>query len=458
MFSFEVKGGREVGQKLIESVNLATHLANIGDAKTLIIHPASTTHAQLTEQQLVDAGVLPGVVRLSVGIEDVEDIIDDLDQALSGRDERPACPRSRRPMSTRSTPRPPPCDATTDAADPDDLETVRLVNGLSCELPANSPLAKLLKSQRTWIGPDAKQRLRILNAAKSVAIVGASPNPQRSSYFVGTYLQQSSDYRLYFVNPNATEILGQPAYASLADLPEVPDIVVVFRRGSDIPSVVDDVVAAGAKTIWVQLGIWNEEAAYYGEEQGSRSSWTAASRSSTPASTAACTCSASTPPENTARKGARSPRARGAGTRPPRRRPRGGGGKMGPRPRMSRAAVGLDAPAGGGDGGHGSVLSELLETGDERPAVDARVGEGAGQAEVGAQDAQERVGDGESLALRAAAVATGAVIGAAHRPRIDAASPRVAGRPQSLLGDRLDARRTERLFPLPSRSAASTPA
>nr|WP_231878636.1 CoA-binding protein [Agromyces sp. NDB4Y10] len=126
----------------------------------------------------------------------------------------------------------------------------------------------MLKSQRTWIGPDARQRQRILNAARSVAIVGASPKPQRSSYFVGTYLQQSSDYRVYFVNPNETEILGQPAYASLTDLPEVPDIVVVFRRGSDIPSVVDEVVAAGAKTIWVQLGIWNEEAAYQGEEQG----------------------------------------------------------------------------------------------------------------------------------------------------------------------------------------------
>lgn len=83
VFSFEVKGGRAIGQALIENVNLASHLANIGDAKTLIIHPASTTHAQLSEQQLIDAGVLPGVVRLSVGIEDVEDIIDDLDQALT---------------------------------------------------------------------------------------------------------------------------------------------------------------------------------------------------------------------------------------------------------------------------------------------------------------------------------------------------------------------------------------
>lgn len=83
VFSFDIKGGRDVARKMIESVNLASHLANIGDAKTLIIHPASTTHAQLSEQQLVEAGVLPGVVRLSVGIEDVDDIIYDLDQALT---------------------------------------------------------------------------------------------------------------------------------------------------------------------------------------------------------------------------------------------------------------------------------------------------------------------------------------------------------------------------------------
>ena len=83
VFSFEVKGGRQVGQKLIESVDLASHLANIGDAKTLIIHPASTTHAQLTESQLIEAGVLPGLVRISVGIEDPDDIVYDLDQALT---------------------------------------------------------------------------------------------------------------------------------------------------------------------------------------------------------------------------------------------------------------------------------------------------------------------------------------------------------------------------------------
>ncbi|MGT2426300.1 O-acetylhomoserine aminocarboxypropyltransferase/cysteine synthase family protein [Amnibacterium kyonggiense] len=83
VFGFGIRGGRDAGRTFIESVDLASHLANIGDAKTLVIHPASTTHAQLSEQQLVDAGVLPGLVRISVGIEDPEDILADLDQALA---------------------------------------------------------------------------------------------------------------------------------------------------------------------------------------------------------------------------------------------------------------------------------------------------------------------------------------------------------------------------------------
>ena len=150
----------------------------------------------------------------------------------------------------------------------DELVSTRLANGLTCALPADSPLARVLRSQRTWEGPSAKERLGILRRAQSVAIVGASPNPARSSSFVGTYLLQSSDYRVYFVNPNASEILGQKAYPDLASLPEVPDIVVVFRKPADIPSVIDDVLAVGATTVWVQLGIWNEDAARSGEAAG----------------------------------------------------------------------------------------------------------------------------------------------------------------------------------------------
>jgi uncharacterized protein len=151
--------------------------------------------------------------------------------------------------------------------------TVQLTNGLTCEVPSDSPLGKLLKSQRTWVGPNAKERLAILRNAKSIAIVGASPNAARASYFVGTYLLQSSNYRVYFVNPMADEILGQKAYPDLASLPEVPDIVDVFRKGSDIPGVIDEVLAVGAQhgknpAVWVQLGIWNQDAAIYGESKG----------------------------------------------------------------------------------------------------------------------------------------------------------------------------------------------
>jgi predicted CoA-binding protein len=155
-------------------------------------------------------------------------------------------------------------------ADPgaDGTQTTQLQNGLTCAIPRSSPLAALLRSERSWTGPSAKERQAILRRATSVAIVGASPNAARSSYFVGTYLQQSSDYRVYFVNPNATEILGQEAYPDLASLPEVPDIVDVFRKAGDIPSVVDDVVAVGAPVIWVQLGIWNQEAAEDAEARG----------------------------------------------------------------------------------------------------------------------------------------------------------------------------------------------
>ena len=146
--------------------------------------------------------------------------------------------------------------------------TTQLQNGLSCELPTNSPLAKLLKSQRKWLGPDARERLRILQKAESIAIVGMSDKSARSSYFVGTYLLQSSNYRVYFVNPMITEVLGQKVYPDLASLPEVPDIVDVFRKGSDIPSVTEEVLAVGAPCMWVQLGIWNEQAAIDAEAKG----------------------------------------------------------------------------------------------------------------------------------------------------------------------------------------------
>jgi O-acetylhomoserine (thiol)-lyase len=83
VFGFGIKGGLAAGRKFIDSVKLCSHLANILDAKTLVIHPASTTHSQLTPQEQLDAGVTPDLVRISVGLESAEDIIEDLEQALA---------------------------------------------------------------------------------------------------------------------------------------------------------------------------------------------------------------------------------------------------------------------------------------------------------------------------------------------------------------------------------------
>ncbi len=82
VFTFGVKGGYDVGIKVVEQVELISHVANIGDTKTLILHPASTTHRQLTDEQRIASGAGPEVLRLSVGLERVNDILQDLDQAL----------------------------------------------------------------------------------------------------------------------------------------------------------------------------------------------------------------------------------------------------------------------------------------------------------------------------------------------------------------------------------------
>ncbi|MCL2501336.1 MAG: O-acetylhomoserine aminocarboxypropyltransferase/cysteine synthase [Defluviitaleaceae bacterium] len=83
IIAFGIKGGREAGRKFIDSLQLFSHLANVGDAKSLVIHPATTTHSQLSEEQMASTGTTPDMVRLSIGIEDIDDIIADLEQALN---------------------------------------------------------------------------------------------------------------------------------------------------------------------------------------------------------------------------------------------------------------------------------------------------------------------------------------------------------------------------------------
>ncbi|PLB86427.1 O-acetylhomoserine aminocarboxypropyltransferase [Dysgonamonadaceae bacterium] len=83
IFTFGIKGGREAGSKFIDSLELFSHLANVADAKSLVIHPATTTHAQLNDEELKAAGVTPDMIRLSIGIENIDDILADLEQALA---------------------------------------------------------------------------------------------------------------------------------------------------------------------------------------------------------------------------------------------------------------------------------------------------------------------------------------------------------------------------------------
>ncbi|MEE8458183.1 MAG: CoA-binding protein [Acidimicrobiia bacterium] len=119
--------------------------------------------------------------------------------------------------------------------------------------------------------PDATpaERLDIIRSASIVALVGVSANPIRSSNFVAAYLMRTP-MTTYPVNPAYEEVLGEKAYSSLAELPEVPDIVDIFRRRDAIPGVVDEAIAIGAKVVWFQLGLRHDEAARRALDAGLR--------------------------------------------------------------------------------------------------------------------------------------------------------------------------------------------
>ncbi len=102
--------------------------------------------------------------------------------------------------------------------------------------------------------------LELLQKYQTIAVVGLSSNPMRPSYAVTEYMQ-AAGYRIIPVNPNETEVLGEKSYARLEDVPEKIEIVNVFRRAEEVPPVVESAIRVGAKVIWMQLGIENEEGA-----------------------------------------------------------------------------------------------------------------------------------------------------------------------------------------------------
>ena len=120
----------------------------------------------------------------------------------------------------------------------------------------------------TWSAPTNEEVRHLLQESKNVAIVGISNKADRASYQVAQWLQQNSHFTLYFVNPVIDEVLGQKTYPSLADIPEKIDIVDVFRKAEDCPSVLEKAIAIGAQSIWLQLGISNDEVAAKGIAAG----------------------------------------------------------------------------------------------------------------------------------------------------------------------------------------------
>jgi predicted CoA-binding protein len=120
----------------------------------------------------------------------------------------------------------------------------------------------------TWTAPSNVDVAALLKKSQNVAIVGISNKEDRASYQVAKWLQEHSHFTLFFVNPVIDEVLGQRTFASLADIPDPIDIVDVFRKAEDCPSVLEKAIAAGAKAIWLQLGIANDEVAEKGAAAG----------------------------------------------------------------------------------------------------------------------------------------------------------------------------------------------
>ena len=116
--------------------------------------------------------------------------------------------------------------------------------------------------------PSDDELCEILKSSKSIAVVGVSDKPDRPSYQVAQSLKGTGSYQLFFVNPALTELCGEPVYKTLEDIPEPVDIVDVFRKSSELEPVFEAAQKIGAKNIWLQLGIENEELGSAAQSRG----------------------------------------------------------------------------------------------------------------------------------------------------------------------------------------------
>lgn len=224
---FGIKGGKEAGKALINNVSLWSHVANVGDAKSLIIHPTSTTHQQLTKEQLKETGVSEELVRLSVGIEALDDIQNDLDQALT---------------------------KATGIGTPEDNVIVINDEGI-IRWALNAASERVIQEGQE------------INRQKTLAIVGLSGKEARPSYRLARKMQRLG-YKIIPVNPRETEILGEKAYPDLNSIPIPIDIVQVFRSPEAAIGVAKEAVKVKPKLFWLQEGVVSPEAAEIVREAG----------------------------------------------------------------------------------------------------------------------------------------------------------------------------------------------
>jgi O-acetylhomoserine (thiol)-lyase len=224
---FGIKGGREAGKKFIDSLSLWSHLANVGDARSLVIHPASTTHQQLTGEQLIETGVSEELVRLSVGLESVRDLNNDLNQAL--------------------------------------IKATGLSKDGNKEIVINDEgvIRWALNSATEKVTVDGVEQVR----TKNLAIVGLSSNPSRPSHRLAVKMKRLG-YRIIPVNPRETEVLGEKAYPDLQSVPEAIDVVQIFRSPEAAIELAKEAAVVRPKVFWLQEGVISEEAANIAKEAG----------------------------------------------------------------------------------------------------------------------------------------------------------------------------------------------
>src|SRR5699024_2485138 len=206
-------------KKLIDNVAPWSHVANVGDAKSLIIHPASTTHQQMTKEQLDETAVYEELVRLCVGIESVKDIQNDLSQAMS-----------------KAT-----------GIDTGDAEEI-VIND-------EGVIKGILGAATEKVTEDGRETSR----QKTLAVVGLSGKEARPSYRLARKMQRLG-YKIIPVNPRETEILGEKAYPDLKSIPEPIDVVQVFRKPEAAVGVAEEAVEIQPKLFWLQEGVVSPEA------------------------------------------------------------------------------------------------------------------------------------------------------------------------------------------------------